>query len=136
MAHKPAFCDELKREAIMNGFRLGCSKAAVAKMVGVSYETMRLWFQKGTETRQKIYNEFVKEAQDAIRQGMMRRLLRIDKAAVDSWQADAWMLERMHPDLFGKPQARVEVNQQDDNDDGENGSSSKVVIYIPDNGRD
>ena len=135
-ARKPAFADPYIRKTLMNAFMLGFSKAAAAHAIGVEYETLRVWFKRGRAAKSGQYKEFFEEAQQSITKGMMRRVARIDKAAEENWQADAWMLERMHPDLFGRPSTRVEVNDPGKDEDGENTKQSQVVVYIPDNGRD
>lgn len=54
-----------------------------------------------------IYQQFTDSIKKAVVEGEIRDLMRVDQAAVKSWQAAAWKLERKHPERWSRKE-RVE----------------------------
>jgi len=52
--------------------------------------------------------ELAAELETARAEGELRSVARIAAAAVDQWQAAAWLLERQYPDRWGRPAVRQE----------------------------
>ena len=78
--------------------------------VGISTTTLYRWLQESEQTGAK---PLLRELSDTVRssraQAEMRNVLRIQKAADDSWQAAAWWLERSQPKKWSK-QTNVELS--------------------------
>ena len=78
--------------------------------VGISTTTLYRWLQESEQTGAK---PLLRELSDTVRasraQAEMRNVLRIQKAAEDSWQAAAWWLERSQPKKWSK-QTNVELS--------------------------
>ena len=78
--------------------------------VGISTTTLYRWLQ---ESEQEGAKPLLRELSDTIRksraQAEMRNVVRIQKAAEDSWQAAAWWLERSQPKKWSK-QTNVELS--------------------------
>lgn len=78
--------------------------------VGISTTTLYRWLQ---ESEQNGAKPLLRELSDTVRasraQAEMRNVLRIQKAAEDSWQAAAWWLERSQPKKWSK-QTNVELS--------------------------
>lgn len=89
--------------------------------VGISTTTLYRWLQ---ESEQNGAKPLLRELSDTVRssraQAEMRNVLRIQKAAEDSWQAAAWWLERSQPKKWSK-QTNVELS-------GVNGSPINVAV--------
>lgn len=77
------------------------------------------------------YAHFFKSVKSAEKGYRLSHLNNISAAAVSTWQASAWLLERRYPDEYGRN--RLEITGKD----GEPvQTESAVKIYLPDNGRD
>lgn len=70
----------------------GANRTDTAAMVGISYETFTVWMQKAD------FSDAVKKAEQVCKQ---RCINVVQKAALGTWQAAAWWLERKHPAEFG-----------------------------------
>jgi len=80
-----------------------------AKAGDVSTETLSLWREKDPQ--------FARDFEAARLEAVEQLWRRIEKAARGSrehppdWKADAWSLERVYPQLFGRPDLQLSVNQ-------------------------
>lgn len=80
--------------------------------VGIHVSTFYYWMNKGENAKSGQYKEFYDEVEKAKAEFVARNVALIQKAAVDgTWQASAWLLERTHPDEFGKRDVAVNVTQ-------------------------
>lgn len=57
----------------------------------------------------------------------------INQHSIETWQASAWMLERKFPERYGRQ--RLEITGADGGA-VKLDSTAKVVLYLPENGRD
>lgn len=77
---------------------------------GINRATLYRWLQEAEQTGAK---PLLRELSDTVRtkraEAEMRNVLRIQKAADDSWQAAAWWLERSQPKKWSK-QTNVELS--------------------------
>lgn len=111
------------QERICEGVRLGLPYAMAAAAAGVPERTFYWWKQRGEEDEGSIYGRFLQALKTAEAEGARNLLGMIRGAALGSrdgkrrptgqWQAAAWILERRHPELFGRRQA-IEVNATPD----------------------
>jgi hypothetical protein len=88
--------DLSKRADIAAFLRLGCSRRMAAEMVGCHHTTI-------TRTAQR-HPEFARLLADAESAVDIAALERIQKAGEENknWRAAAWVLERRHPEEFGR----------------------------------
>jgi transposase len=108
---------ELLGTALQNGNYI----ETACDFVGINRATLYRWLQESEEDDAK---PILKDLSDTVRkaraQAEMRNVLRIQKAADDSWQAAAWWLERSQPKKWSK-QTNVELS-------GVNGNPINVAL--------
>lgn len=87
---------------------------------GVDEATVHRWAVIGAEwmeaeqrseevpPERRAYRDFRASLAHARAEAIARRVRRIERAGADDWKADAWILERMHADRFGR-QERIRV---------------------------
>lgn len=76
--------------------------AAACDMLGIARETFYRWLREGEEAKGGLKRDFCDTVKRA--QGMSQVLL-VNKISSDpSWQAKAWLLERLHPHTYGRRQ--------------------------------
>ena len=106
---KPYKFNEKTRKRLLDSIRLGAFIEHACYYAGINSSTFRRWrdqADKGIEPFASFWNEITVAESEAI----IRRVARIEQAGVDgNWQADAWFLERKHPDKFGR-RDRVELS--------------------------
>lgn len=82
--------------------RAHASVEATCEMLGISRETFYRWIREGEEATRGLKSDFSDTVKKA--QGMSQVML-INKISSDpSWQAKAWLLERLHPKRYGRRQ--------------------------------
>lgn len=70
---------------------------------GISQSTFYDWYNKGKNaTRKNKYRDFYEKVEEAKSVAIKLRARRIYKAGQANWQADAWWLERVDPENFGR----------------------------------
>jgi transposase len=108
---------ELLATALQNGNYI----ETACDFAGINRATLYRWLQESEADDAK---PILKELSDTVRkaraQAEMRNVLRIQKAADDSWQAAAWWLERSQPKKWSK-QTNVELS-------GVNGNPISVAV--------
>lgn len=90
-------CDE-----ICNDIKAGVPIKHASVAHGITDATFYNWYNKGKVAKSgkfKIFHDKVEEAKSI---AITLRARRIYKAGEMSWQADAWWLERVDPDNFGR----------------------------------
>ncbi len=93
-----------KATRIVEAIRKGLPLKLAAAAGGVSYNSFVRWRNDGSAPdAPPHFRAFLGRVRQAEAEAAMRHLDLIEKAAKKlNWQAAAWMLERRHPDLFGK----------------------------------
>ena len=117
MANPTALTDEV-REEIARRLSSGCTLEVAAQAVGVDRRSIQRWLATGREAReldeqekkltaqQKRCLDLLAAEQVARAEVRVKALAGIQKAALSgTWQAGAWLLERLFPDEFA-PQKR------------------------------
>jgi len=90
--------DRVKK--IIEAIKLGVAYVDAASYAGVGLATFNEWRDR--------YPEFAEAVEEAAGQAVVANMAKIQKAATEgSWQASAWILERRHPDRYGR--TRVEL---------------------------
>jgi hypothetical protein len=92
---------------LVQAISLGTSYEAAATYAGVSRETVRSWLRRGERETRGIYHEFAEAMKVADGKATVACLATIRSAAQNDWKAAAWLLERRHPNEFGR--ARLEI---------------------------
>ena len=90
-------CDD-----ICNDIKAGVPIKHAAIAHGISKSTFYDWYGKGEQAKSGKFKKFYDKVEEAKSVAVTLRARRIYKAGEDSWQADAWWLERVDPDNFGK----------------------------------
>jgi len=70
--------------------------------VGISERTYYNWIEWGEERQSGVYFQFMQAIKKAEAQAVARNVAVIQKAAIDTWQAAAWWLERTQYEHFGR----------------------------------
>ena len=108
---------ELLGTALQNGNYI----ETACDFAGINRATLYRWLQESeADDAKPILKELSDTVMKARAQAEMRNVLRIQKAADDSWQAAAWWLERSQPKKWSK-QTNVELS-------GVNGSPINVAV--------
>lgn len=95
--------DRVKR--ILEAIKLGVAYIDAASYAGVGLATFNEWRDR--------YPEFAGAVEEAAGQAVVANMAKIQKAATEgSWQASAWILERRHPDRYGRT-TRTELTGPD-----------------------
>lgn len=79
---------------ILKALKLGVSLEQAATYGGISYDTLNEW--------RKAFPDFSEACKKARAQMEVDSLRVISAAGRRSWQAKAWMLERLFPDKYGR----------------------------------
>lgn len=88
---------------ICNEIKAGVPIAHASVAHGISKSTFYSWYKKGKEsTRKSKFRTFYEKVEEAKSIAITLRARRIYKAGESNWQADAWWLERVDPENFGR----------------------------------
>ena len=99
-------CDE-----ICNDIKAGVPIKHASISHGISESTFYNWFDKGRDAKSGKFKKFYDKIQEAKSVAITLRARRIYKAGENNWQADAWWLERVDPDNFGRKDThQVDMN--------------------------
>jgi len=90
-------CDD-----ICNDIKAGVPIKHAAIAHGITRTTFYDWYNKGEQAKSGKFKKFYDKVEEAKSVAVTLRARRIYKAGETSWQADAWWLERVDPDNFGK----------------------------------
>jgi IS30 family transposase len=107
------------QEHIVTAIRLGNYQDHAAQSAGIGISTFYSWLERGKKERERLdafptetiraaekpYVEFLEAVEKAKSEAVQRNIAVIQKAAaVGSWQAAAWWLERTQTALYGRKQ--------------------------------
>ena len=91
------------KKQIGDNITLGMPLKFAAEAAGISEATFYNWMNRGeSESKGQFFefHEYIKECQS---KAVQLHLKLITKAATEgAWQASAWILERRHPEEFGR----------------------------------
>jgi hypothetical protein len=101
-------CDE-----ICNDIKAGVPIVHASVAHGISQTTFYDWYNQGKTAKSGAKKKFYDKVNEAKSVAITLRARRIYKAGETSWQADAWWLERVDPDNFGrKDHLNIESKQE------------------------
>ena len=98
-------------EKITTAIRLGATYKLAAQYAGISEVTLYDWIKKANENPDSPYGVFLHAINEAEGKAALTSLSKIQKASERDWRAAAWLLERRHPESYGKTitESKVEV---------------------------
>jgi hypothetical protein len=99
---KSKLTPQIQKEIGQN-ITLGMPLKFAAEAAGVAERTFYHWMEKGEKESKGQYHDFFIYCKNCQSKAVQLHLKLITKAASDgSWQASAWILERRHPEEFGR----------------------------------
>ena len=90
-------CDE-----ICNDIKAGVPIKHAAISHGITEVTFYNWYNQGKTAKRGAKKQFYDKVEEAKSVAITLRARRIYKAGETNWQADAWWLERVDPENFGR----------------------------------
>ena len=90
-------CDE-----ICNDIKAGVPIDHAAIAHGITRATFYNWYNKGKDAKSGKFRQFHDKVEEAKSVAITLRARRIYKSGETNWQADAWWLERVDPNNFGR----------------------------------
>lgn len=98
-------------EALAKFVRTGNNIDASCALVGVGKRTVYDWLYKGVNDKKGAYHDFAQLMEKAKAEAEAVRVGRIGQAgAAGEWTADAWWLERVNPERWGRKAVELNVN--------------------------
>lgn len=93
-------------ERIIKALLAGSHVATAARCAGLSPSTFHRWIERGDPTRTRAadrpYRKFRARVEQTLAEAEVRQLVLIDRAGKTHWRARAWLLERRHPERWGR----------------------------------
>jgi hypothetical protein len=96
---KPKLTPELQEEIIAQ-IKIGNYHHVACASVGISKGTFYRWLEKGEAMSEGIYRDFYDAIKKAEHRSESSALVRL--RGDESWQSEAWFLERRFPDRWGR----------------------------------
>ncbi len=121
MAGRPSKLTPETQARIAQAIEVGATYALAAQYGGVAYNTFNEWMKKGEAAKAGKYYDFYELIKNAEGKAAVKWLALIDKAAVDTWQAAAWKLERRYPRDYGRTVVSQEIS-------GPEGGEVNIVV--------
>ena len=91
------------QESFCEAIENGDSILGACGYVGISEQTYYNWINRAEEAKTRTKFVKFKEAVDKAKAKALHNFEQvITRASMEQWQAAAWMLERRHPNLYGK----------------------------------
>lgn len=103
-------------EKLLEAIRLGATYRHACDYAGIHIDTFYEWQDKHPE-----FPEQIKLAEGA---GVISNLQVIKTASAENWTAAAWLLERRHPEDYGR-----RVNDNRNTHSGPNGTPIQIQTY-------
>lgn len=106
------------QEQIGKNITLGMPLKFAAEAAGITEVTFYNWLKRGENESKGKFFEFAEHIKACKAKAVQLHLKLITKAATDgSWQASAWILERRHPEEFGrKDRLELDANMKHSGD--------------------
>lgn len=102
---RPPKMTRARQEAILEGIRLGLPRMVAAAAAGIHHVTIRRW-----EERDLAFADEMKMAEAQAQQVYLGNINAVAKSREPgSWQANAWILERRWPEIYGQ-KSRLDVS--------------------------
>ena len=119
--------DEKRLKKVVEGITAGLPYDTACALAGITYQTFLNWMRAGEAAESGKFFEFFEEVKKAEAIAESVHIANIKNAGKSGvWQADAWMLERRHPEKWGR---REQIKQEISGPEGE---PLKVVFNVVD----
>lgn len=128
MARKPKLTAEMIGQ-IETALQNHNTVEATCGMIGISRESFYRWLREGEATNTGLKRDF----HDAVKRAQgMSQIMLVNQIAKDpSWQAKAWLLERLHPKLYGRRQLIAHAGADGESDlPAQTGTPTAVNLTI------
>ena len=113
---------------ICNDIKAGVPITHAAVMNGIDASTFYAWYNKGKVAKSGKFRDFYLNVEEAKSVAIGLRVRRIYKAGEVDWKSDAWWLERVDPENFGrKDHHTVQSDNTNTNVNMEVKSTDKVL---------
>lgn len=96
---RPTVLNDIVAERIRQAVRKGATWAIAAEAAGVGSSTLREWKARG-RAGEEPYAAFLATIKRAEAEAFEEACERIQVAAIETWQAAAWLLERRRPKSY------------------------------------
>jgi transposase-like protein len=107
----PRILDDETSRMILDVLRSGSYVETAARAAGISPRTFYDWWRRGRanggDPADEPYRAFRDACEKARAEGEARNVAIIASASRRSWKAAAWLLERQHPERWGKTSVRA-----------------------------
>lgn len=138
---RPTKLTDQKQSVICEALRKGHTHVTAAHLASITDRTFYNWMERGENPRRRKsdgepykddrpFVQFFQAVKKAEAEGEKVLVDRIHAHSVEKWQAGAWILERRHPERWGK------VNKHDITSDGEAITNVTVNIATVDTSTD
>ena len=108
--------DEKRLKKVVEGITAGLPYDTACALAGITYQTFLNWMRAGEAAESGKFFEFFEEVKKAEAIAESVHIANIKNAGKSGvWQADAWMLERRHPEKWGR---REQIKQEISGDGG------------------
>lgn len=108
---RPTKLDGECQERFIEAVREGLPYSTACALAGISEATLHNWRIKAEADSASPYFDFIKAVKAAEAEAEQANLTRIRKAADNGqWQASAWILERRHPDKWGRTERQEQTH--------------------------
>lgn len=103
---RPYKLTEARTKRVAEALASGCYREVAARAAGLSHSSFYSYMEKGEadelEGRETIFSRFRNAVLEAEAKAETEAVSIIRAAAPETWQAAAWLLERKHPDRWGR----------------------------------
>lgn len=100
-----------RTEIIINAIAEGCPHDTAAALAGIAESTFYAWIEKGEGYQTGLYRDFADNVKQARAKAEADRIARINKAGKEGdWKADAWYLERVYAEKYGRRYISADLN--------------------------
>ncbi|MDR1820706.1 MAG: hypothetical protein LBR15_10740 [Methanobrevibacter sp.] len=92
------------QETIAKNLEEGHTIKGATTLAGINKDTYYRWMKKGKEEKKGIYYNFHARINEAMEYRKFKLIQNIENHSEKSWQAAAWLLERVYPEEFSLKQ--------------------------------
>jgi len=119
--------NDVRLKKVVDGITAGLPYDTACALAGIHYTTFLNWMKRGEKDKTGEFFKFFEEVKkaEAIAESVHIKNIK-DAGKSGVWQADAWMLERRHPEKWGR---REQIKQEISGPEGE---PLKVVFNVVD----
>ena len=111
---RPSKLTPTSHKRVVEAIRRGGYRAVAAEYAGIGEATLYRWLADGAKQDVGPYRELWEAVKKAEAAAELGDISIIKKAARKNWQAAAWLLERKHPERWGKvDRTKLELTGKD-----------------------